>query len=332
MRFLKFLAWILSWVIALLCVLWAFGAIDFDFPFASLRFAAALAFIVMLLAAVIFVRGQARKLATVLAIFLLVLIWWRTQKPSNNRAWQPDVTETAWAEIDGDNVTLHNVRNCEYRTESDYTPHWETRTVHLSQIAALDLFITYWGSPWMAHPVVSFRFNDTPPICFSIETRKAVGQEYSAIGGLYRQYTLIYIVADERDSVRVRTNYRPGEDVYLYQTLVSPAQAQKRFLEYLDTLNTLRSHPRWYNAITTNCTTSIRTQHPADQRTPWDWRILVNGKGDEMLYERHLIATGGLDFPELKQRSWINKLAHAADKDPDFSRRIREGVPGFVSK
>jgi hypothetical protein len=330
MRLLKFLAWSLGWVIALLCVLWAFGALDFDFPFASLRLFVALAFIVILLAALIFVRRQGRKLIAVLAIFFLVLIWWRTQKPRNDRAWQPDVTETAWGEINGDDVTLHNVRNCDYRTENDYTPHWETRTVHLSQILGLDVFITYWGSPWMAHPIASFRFADTLPICFSIETRKAIDQEYSAVGGLYRQYTLIYVVADERDSVRVRTNYRPGEDVYLYHTLSSPAQARKHFLEYLSTLNALRLHPRWYNAITTNCTTSIRTQRPADERTPWDWRLLINGKADELLYERHLIATGSLGFPELKQHSWINNLAHAADKDPDFSRHIREGVPGFV--
>jgi len=187
----------------------------------------------------------------------------------------------------------------------------------------------YWGSPYMAHPIVSFRFGDSLPICFSIETRKAVGQEYSAIHGLYRQYTLIYIVADERDSIRVRTNYREGEDVYLYRTLASPEQARARFLEYVNTVNNLHIHPRWYNAITTNCTTSIRTQRPANQRAPWDWRLLVNGKADELLYERHLIATGGLAFPELKRRSHINDRARAADQNPDFSQRIREGVPGF---
>ena len=229
--------------------------------------------------------------------------------------------------IDGDLVTVHNVRNCDYRTETDFTPQWETRTVQLSHFADMDLAITYWGSPWMAHPIVSFRFTDALPLCFSIETRKAMGQSYSAIRGLYRQYELIYIVADERDSIRVRTNYRPGEDVYLYHTLASPAQACERFLEYLDTLNKLHTHPRWYNAITTNCTTSIRTQRPTNKRAPWDWRLLVNGKGDELLYERHLIATGGLPFSELKQRSLINKRARAADQDPDFSLVIREELP-----
>ena len=152
----------------------------------------------------------------------------------------------------------------------------------------------------------------------------------SAVRGLYRQFTLIYVVADERDPIRLRTNYRKGEEVYLYRTAASPGEARERFLEYVNTLNTLHTQPRWYNAITTNCTTAIRAQHPVNQRTPWDWRILLNGKGDELLYERHLIATAGLPFPELKERSHINERARAADQDPDFSRRIREGVPGFL--
>jgi hypothetical protein len=125
----------------------------------------------------------------------------------------------------------------------------------------------------------------------------------------------------------VRSNYRTGEDVDLYRTLASSAEARERFLEYIQTINTLRDNPRWYNAVTTNCTTSIRTQRPRNERAPWDWRILVNGKGDELLYERHLIATAGLSFSELKQRSWINKLARAADQDPDFSRLIRANLP-----
>jgi hypothetical protein len=190
----------------------------------------------------------------------------------------------------------------------------------------MDVAINYWGSPWISHPIVSFLFADALPLCFSIETRKTIGQKYSALDGLYRQYTLIYVVADERDSIRLRTNYR-REDVYLYRTLASPAQARERFLEYIKAINALRDHPRWYNEVTTNCTTSIRTQRSVKLRAPWDWRMLINGKADELLYERHAIATGGLPFSELKQRSLINERARAADKDRDFSRLIREGLP-----
>jgi hypothetical protein len=55
--------------------------------------------------------------------------------------------------------------------------------------------------------------------------------------------------------------------------------------------------------------------------------MLVNGKADELLYQRHFIATGGLPLSELKWRSLINERARAADQDPDFSIIIREGLP-----
>jgi len=327
MRTIRVIAWIIAWLIAFLCALWATGALYFDFPIPALRTIAAIIFVVALLAAAILLRGKLLKLGAFFVGFAAVLGWWLTLKPSNDRAWQPDVSETGWAEVNGDDVTLHNLRNCDYRTESDYTPHWETRTVKLSELSGLDIAITYWGSPYMAHPIASFEFPDSPPICFSIETRKEIGENYSAIGGLYRQYELIYICSDERDVIRLRTNYRKGEDVYLYRILASPGEVRERFLEYIKTLNTLHARPRWYNAVTTNCTTSIRDQHPTNERPPWDWRILVNGKGDELLYERHLVSTGGLPFPELKQRSHVNERARAADQDPDFWRRIREGLP-----
>jgi hypothetical protein len=326
-RALRRLAWLLAWLLALGCAAWAFGALWYDFP--VLKGGVAWAFALAGLAAIIFVRGPWRKLGALSAGFALVLIWWLTLKPSNDRMWQPDVAQTAWAEVNGDEVVLHNVRNCDYRTETDYTPRWETRTVRRSQITGVDLAINYWGSPWMAHPIVSFQFADAPPVCFSIETRKQVGQSYSAVGGLYRQFALIYVVADERDVIRVRTNYRQGEDVFLYRTTLTPAQARTRFEDYVHSLNQLRDQPRWYNAITTNCTTAIRTQHSAGDRMPWDWRILLNGKGDELMYERHTIDAAGLPFPELKQRALINPAAQAANDAPEFSSLIRARRPGF---
>ena len=138
-------------------------------------------------------------------------------------------------------------------------------------------------------------------------------------------------MADERDVIRVRTNYRKGEDVYLYHTTITPEQARERFLEYIRSLNKLRDNPRWYNAVTTNCTTSIRTQHPPGERMPWDWRILLNGKGDELMYERHIIVTAGLPFAELKARSLIDQ-APRPRMPPDFSEPIRIGLPVSENK
>lgn len=323
------LAWKTAmWILVTAFALWSATALWFDFPVrphgAALGFA-------MVLAVLLFVcrRASARAAAWFLAS-LVVLIWWLTLQPGNDRAWQPDVDRTAWAEIHGDEITLHNVRRCDYRTVSDFTPHWETRTVRLSQLTGLDLAITYWGSPYMAHPIASFQFADAPPLCFSIETRKELGERYSAVGGFFRQYELIYVVAEESDVIRLRTNFRKGEDVYLYRLNITPEKARQRFMEYITMLNQLHEQPRWYNAATTNCTTSIRTQHDAAKRAPWDWRILVNGKADEMMYERGAFITGGLSFPALRAAAHINDAARTVAPEGGFSSDIRATRPGFA--
>src|SRR5947207_10346283 len=227
-RMLRTIAWMPVWLIALSCAAWAFGALHYDFPVA--KTVVAWVFAVAIVAAIVFLRGAAKKLGAVFVAFGLVLGWWLTLKPSNNGNWQPDVAQLAWADINGDEFTFHNVRNCDYHTATDYTPHWEMRTVRLSQITGIDPAIDYWCSPWTAHPIVSFQFADTPPLCFSIETRKTVGQRYYTIGGLYRQYALIYLVSDERDVIRLRTNYR-NEDIYFHRLTAAPARVRERILE-----------------------------------------------------------------------------------------------------
>jgi hypothetical protein len=317
-----------TWIVLVAATLWAIGALYFDFPVAPLRKPAAIIYVLAVLAIVAFVRRRWRKIGFVAVGFVVVLAWYLTLQPSNNREWQPDVAQTAWAEIDGDRVTLHNVRNNDYRTETDYTPRWETRTVSLSKLRGIDLAITYWGPKWMAHPIVSFQFDDALPVAFSIEVRLEKGEEYSSLGGLYRYAELIYVCADERDVVRLRSNFRKDQEVYLYRTKVTPQEARERFLEYLTTLNSMHEHARWYNALTTNCTTSVRAQRAAGQRTPWDWRILLNGYLDQMLYEHGTLAAD-LPFAQLKEAVHINAAARAANDAGDFSARIRVGRPGF---
>jgi hypothetical protein len=134
-RMVRGASWTIAWLLALSSAAWAFGALYFDFPI--LNIAAAGVFALAAVATIVFVRGPRRKLGATFLAFALVLAWWLTLKPSNTRAWQPDVGQAAWAEVKGDEVTLHNVRNCYYRTDTDYTPHWETRTVRLSQLTGL---------------------------------------------------------------------------------------------------------------------------------------------------------------------------------------------------
>src|SRR5215468_3789499 len=236
----------------------------------------------------------------------VILFWWSTLQPTNDADWQPDVARLPWGEVDGDRLTIHNLRNSDYRTEQDYTVRYEDRTYDLAKLRGLDLFMIYWGSPLIAHTIMSWQFDIGPPLAVSIETRKKVGQEYSAIEGFFKQYELIYVVADERDVVRLRTNYR-GEEVYLYRMTIPREQARALLLDYVAVMNGLVAHPKFYNALRDNCTTSIR--HHVTRidpgAPPFDWRMIVNGYGDRMLYERRRIDTS-LPFDELKNRSLVN--------------------------
>jgi Domain of unknown function (DUF4105) len=310
--------------------LWTMGALYFMFPLATFRPFAAAIFALVVLAVVVVARPLWTAIALLLGLFLVVLVWSFTIRPSNDRRWDPELAQTAWAEIDGDRVTIHNFRDFDYRTATDLIPRWETKTVDLSQVRGIDLFINYWGSEWMAHPIVSFPFGKDDHVAFSIELRKQIGQQASMLAGLYRVYGLIYLVGAERDLVRLRTNYR-HEDLYLYRTTASPERARAMFLDYVRSLNDLHQHPQFYNALTSNCTTNVRVHAVATapgKPPPWDWRILINGFADQMLYERGDFA-GQLPFADLRRQALINEKAKAADQDPDFSRRIRQSLAGF---
>jgi hypothetical protein len=274
-------------------------------------------------------RWRWRSLATFTALFALLLAAWSAIAPSNDREWEPENAVLAYADIDGDRVTLHNVRNLDYRTETDFTPAYYDRTFDLRQLDAVDMFTVYWMGPAIAHVFLSFGFTDGAHVAVSIETRREKGQAYSSLAGFFRQYTLYYAVGDERDIVRVRTDYRhdPPEQVYLYRLRGSEAAGKRLFLEYLRQINSLKQHAEWYNTLTSNCTNSIwllARLNPA--HVPYSWKILVSGYLPEYLYEQGRLDTSE-PFEELQRRAYINPLAQAADQAPDFSQRIRAGHP-----
>lgn len=273
------------------------------------------------------VRPASRTIALSAVVFVALVAWWLDIPPSNHRDWQPDVAKLPWAAINGNRVTVHNIRNCDYRSETDYTVRHYNKTYDVKKLQSVDLFLVYWGSPAIAHTMFSFGFEGGDYLCFSIETRKRKGQAYSAIKGFFKQYELTYVVGDERDLVGLRTHHR-NEDVYLYR-LKAPADMMRTvFLDYLRTVNQLKHHPEWYNALTSNCTTNIRGHtRPYNPRASWDWRILVNGYVDEMAYEQGVLDRS-LSFRALRSRSHINQRARSGEIDPHFSRRIREGLPG----
>ncbi len=326
---IKVVGWIFLTVLLGLMILWAVLALTLTLPATKLRMPIVGVYGLVSLLLPLVVRPRRYGIMVSVLLFFLVVGWFFLLLPSNTRDWQPDVAVLTSAEINGDTVTVHNIRYCDYQSETDYTCRYYDRTVSLKNLQTIDLFLVYWGSPSIAHTMLSFGFKDGSYICFSIETRKEKGEDYSTIKGFFRQYEQIYIVADERDVIRLRTNYRK-EDVYLYRLQISPTMVRKVFLDYLGTINSLYQTPEWYNALTANCTTSLR-QHtvPYNPDAKFDWRIIVNGYLDEMIYERRFVITS-LPFAELKQQSYINPQAQAISQDQDFSLLIRQGIPGIT--
>ncbi len=243
-RVARLLALVVLW--ALLCVLtlWVVAAFYFDVRVAWLRLPLAAIYGAGMLAVLIWVRPRRLAAGICAGGFVLALAWWLCLKPSNQRDWQPDVAVLPYADIAGSQVTIHNIRNCDYRTETDFDVRHYDKTYNLEDLRTVDMFLVTWGSPHIAHTMVSFGFLNGDYVCFSIETRKEKGEDYSAVKGLFRQFELTYIIADERDLVRVRTNYRQGEEARLYRLRVAPEQGRTLFLDYLERANTLRQTGR----------------------------------------------------------------------------------------
>ena len=210
-RVLRALASVLLWIILGILTLWALAALYVDVRIAWLRIPAVFLYVVALIAIFWKVKAQRYRAALCLVAFCVVTAWWFSLKPTNVSDWEENVSRTASIEVKGDQVTIHNLRNCDYRTETDYSNCWSDRTVYLSQLRGVDLFFTTWGPKYIGHPILSFQFGDHDHICFSIEARYKLGQGYSAILGFFRQYELIFVTADERDVIRLRTNFRKDE-------------------------------------------------------------------------------------------------------------------------
>ena len=281
------------------------------------------------LAILLFLRPRLLSYAVFSGLFTMVCLGWFSMEPSNDRDWQADVALLPHADIDGDRVTVYDSRDCDYRSETDYTVRYYNKTFDLSELDSIDLYVVNWGIKYISHTMISFGFQGNQYLCISIETRKEKGEGYSTIKGFFRQYELIYVVADELDLVRLRTNYRKEETVYLYRLEGSKEVFRSIFLDYMHYINGLKAHPEWYNALTGNCTTQIRGHtRPYTGRTKWDWRILLNGQVDELAYEQGLL-NQSLPFETLKQKSIINKRAKALDQSPEFSILIRQDLPGM---
>ena len=265
-------------------------------------------------------------------VFAMLLLWWIRVRPSNAHDWSDDVAQIAHGTVDGNRVTLHNVRNFDWRTTADYTQRWETRDYDLDRLTTVDMIMSYWAGPAIAHMLISFGFDrgsqdEGSHVVFSVEIRRERSQAFSEIGGFFKEFELSIIAADERDVVRLRTNVR-GEEVYLYRLQLPRPAIRSLFLAYIGEANRLVDSPRFYNTITVNCTTMVyHMMRRIVGRLPFSYRLLFSGYLPEYVYR-----VGGLDrrftLTELRDRGRIAERAKQADCSTSFSADIRRGLPG----
>lgn len=317
---------------------WAGLAIRFsNLPNDGMRWAGVAVFVFLGGGIFVFVRSPRSPFRWFLAVVLGVAVWWAFIPAAAERKWVSEHRIQSHAEVQGDRVTIYNVRDFDYRTEEDFEVRYVDKTFDLNELTTVDFVKSHWdGLINVAHTLLTFGFQDRDYLTVSVETRKEVGEPQTSIRGLFKQYELIYVLGTETDLIRLRTNFR-REEVYLYPTVIPPEEVRVLFLDILERATGLKSRPEFYNTITHNCTTSLIPHlEKARRRTrSCDLRLLLNGQTDRMAFENGTIRTE-FGFEETKRLHHINRYV-ADESDPeDYSSSIRPhlarsragGVPG----
>jgi hypothetical protein len=328
-RFLSIAATRLAMLCVCLVALWGAFGLWYQVPGGRVPKSLCVALWVMFSLAMLMALWQGRIALGILGFavaFIGLLLWWQRITPSNDRLWADDVAQMTAGSVVGNRVVLHNVRNFDWRSDTDYTQRWETRSYDLDRLNSVDMVLSYWSMQAIAHVLISFGFDAGSQVVFSVEIRRERAESFSEIGGFFKEFELSVIACDERDVIRVRTNVR-GEDDYLYRVRMPIADMRSLFLAYVDQANGLVHTPRFYNTITVNCTTLVyHMMKRIVGRLPLDYRLVLSGYLPEYVYK-----VGGLDtrysLQELRSFGRITERARKSDRSETFSADIRQGVP-----
>lgn len=300
-----------------------------NLPWPAGRVILALAFAAFAVAALWVVRRPKWRW-TFVGAFAVVVIWHSLIPPSNNRPWRPEVARPPRAVINGDQVRLMNFRHFKYRSRDDFDTRYEVRDVDISRLVSADLLVSYWKLGPVAHTFLSFNFDDgSLPVCISIETRPEVGEGFDPLASLFKKFELVYVVGDERDLIRLRTDHR-DEEVFMYRIRIPPEAARALFRVYLDRINSLSGKPEWYHLLKSSCTINVirYSRSVGGPHRRFEIKHFLNGLIDAYLYGLGIL-DNSLPFLELRQRSHINDAARAAGDAEDFSAKIRQSLPGM---
>tara|TARA_B100001059_G_scaffold142917_1_gene142874 strand:+ start:585 stop:1628 length:1044 start_codon:yes stop_codon:yes gene_type:complete len=281
---------------------------------------------ILILVAMIFIRPPWQGVVAAILLLAVPFTWFFLLTPSNQRDWQDPVARVPVVDFDGDIVTIRDQRAFRYRTVDDFDIDWVERSYDLDQLTGIDVMFVYWGSPDIAHTMLSFAFSTGPRLVVSVETRMESGEQYGALRSFFKQYELIYILADERDVVALRTNHR-GEDVYIFPLSIEPIERRELLVEILTRANELGQKPDFYRTIGANCTTTLLKDlgQVRGDHSPWRIEVLLNGRMPRMAYDRGQLPTDA-PYEEVISRYRVNDRAVEGGTGPGFSERIRAGL------
>ena len=323
------LIWIGLVLVALALYFWSIPALYFSIPWDWLGICASIVFAVGAPTALIKCKARRRTFFIIFIVAIIITVWQQSLRPTNNRDWKTSVARLPEIKIEGNEVKIANIRNFDYRTTTDFTPRYYTRTFKLDELETLDYILSYWdGHKVIAHTIFSFGFKNGEYLAVSVETRLSKTQTQSLLGGIFNQYELIYVLADERDLIRLRTNFRK-EEVFLYRVRVSQKALRKAFVKIVKRAAGLHTRPRFYNTVKQNCLTTLLADLSTAQgkKYHFDFRFIMNGHSDALLYRKGILVTGGFPFDELKKLRHLNQYV---ENDPDaatnYSKKIR--LPG----
>lgn len=313
---------------ALLLAAWTLAALHFQLAGPARWGASALTLAALACVLVLGWRRARDGWLALAGVALLLGLWWGAIRPRDDRDWAPDVAHGVTAVFHGDNVTVANIRDFEWESRDRAVERWRVESYPLDAITSVDLATSVWSSPAIAHVLVSFGFADGRHLVFSAEIRRERDEAFSSFGGFFRAFELVLIAAEERDILRLRTDFR-GEDVSLYPLHLTQAQARALFTAYLERGNALAARPEFYNTVTANCTTVIfRLARVLAPGLPLDWRLLASGYLPEYLHDLGVI-DGPLPIEEIRARGHVTEKARALPPGADYSAGIRADWPAL---
>ncbi len=323
------LLWALLGLLMLVLAGWAALAMWFRLPLPDtmrLVLGGIVVFLALVAAVGVFTSKRRLTLGIYTVAMIGVLGWWFSLQPPSVADWSPSVARQVTGTIQGDTLTLQNVRAFEWSGDNQANEVWEDRTYDLAQLESVDFLMSHWGSPAIGHFMLSFGFEDGRHLMWSVEVRRKVGGQFSAVADFFRSNTLVIVAGEERDIAGLRSNIWEN-DVYLYRLRAQPQNIRNLLEAYVEDSNALAARPRFYNSLTSNCfTVVLKLMRAVDVKTPLDWRVLANGYLPEYAYDLGAVDTS-IPMEELRALGRINERAKADGLSENFSAAIRVGVP-----